>query len=480
MAKFLSPLSSADETKLQNEIIDYVDDPLGFVHFVFNWGEGDLIGETGPDTWQTLILELIGDKCLTVQEALQIAVRSGHGIGKTALIAWIILWFLSTRNHPQIVVTANTASQLETKTWRELAKWHKKALNTHWFEWTATKFYFKGSPETWFAAAIPWSKARAQAFAGTHEEHVLIIMDEASDIEDVIWETAEGAMTTPGAMWIAFGNPTQNTGRFSECFGKYRHRWITKEIDSRTAKKANQKQIQQWIDDYGEDSDFVRVRVKGQAPRAGSVQFIGHDIVTAAQVNRLQYEVYKHAPIVIGADPARFGDDQSVICVRQGLKIHEIVKFRGIDTMQFAAHIAAKHKEVRAKTIFVDVVGIGAGVVDRLRQLGYSPVEVNAGGKAQNAKIYYNIRAEMWGKMKDWLKSGGEIPYDTELAVDLTGVQYGYDSKERIQLERKEDMKSRGLASPDSAEAIAVTFAYPVMVQESGDKQSTASVAGFT
>lgn len=464
------------ELKLQEEMEQFVDDPLGFVNFVFDWGEGDLIGETGPDVWQTEILELIGKGCLTVEAALQIAVRSGHGIGKTTLIAWLIIWFLSTRPHAQVVVTANTAAQLDTKTWRELAKWHKRAINAHWFEWTATKFYCKASPETWFAAAIPWSKARAQSFAGTHENYVLMIFDEASEIEDIIWETAEGAMTTTGAIWVVFGNPTQNTGRFAECFGKYRHRWITREIDSRTAKKANQAQIKQWIEDYGDDSDFVRVRVKGQSPRAGSLQFIGNDLVDAAQIRPMAIANYSFAPKIIGCDVARFGDDQSVITVRQGLKVLSQIKYRGLDTMQYASHIAETCKKYAVESPFVDVGGIGAGVVDRLKQLKYKPIEVNFGAQALNHKLYFNLRAEMWGKMRDWLKYGS-IPQDNELRDDLIGPQYGFDAKERIQLEKKSGMKSRGVASPDCGDSLAITFAYPVALTGAGVATRPASAS---
>ena len=200
--------NASSPASLEEAIAEFMTDPLGFVNAVFPWGEGELVGESGPDTWQAGVLSDIGQQCLTLDHALQYAVASGHGVGKTALIAWIILWFMSTRPHPQIVVTANTKSQLQTKTWRELSRWHKRAINAHWFDWQATSFKYKAHPETWTANAIPWSANNSEAFAGTHEAHVLVIYDEASAIDDVIWEVTEGAMTTPGAMWIAFGNPT--------------------------------------------------------------------------------------------------------------------------------------------------------------------------------------------------------------------------------------------------------------------------------
>lgn len=442
----------------------FMNDPLGFVRSIFPWGKGALEGEDGPDEWQAQFLHDLGEATRDAKGTVQFATSSGHGVGKTALVAWIILWFLSTRPHPQVVTTANTNTQLTTKTWRELSKWHKLANNGGLFEWTATKFYLKLHPETWFASAIPWSAENSEAFAGTHEKHVLIIFDESSAIDDRIWEVASGAMTSPGAVWLVFGNPTRNNGRFKECFpgGKFAHRWITRTIDSRTAKKADKAQIEKWIADYGLDSDFVRIRALGEFPRASSNQFISEDLVTAAMARNYQSQFYDFAPLVFGVDVARYGDDKSVILIRQGMRVEEIKKFRELDLMKLVGLITENIKKYNPQNVFVDVVGIGAGVVDRLRQLGYREViEVNSGEKAIAEKDYMNLRAEMWGKMRDWLKTA-QLPPDEELKADLIGPEYGFDSKNRIQLERKADMKSRGLASPDIADALAMTFAVDV------------------
>ncbi len=458
------------EAELQEHIAGFVYDPLGFVLFAFPWGEpGELKDETGPDEWQTQVLHDIGRELEagSTLGALLIAVRSGHGIGKTALIAWLIIWFMSTRPNPQIPVTANTKEQLTSKTWRELAKWSRLAINSHWFKWTATKFSHVDCPETWFASAIPWSKERSEAFAGTHEKYVLMVYDEGSAIDDVIWEVSEGAMTTDGAMWVVFGNPTRNTGRFFECFNKYRHRWKTYEIDSRKAKKANQDQIKKWAEDYGEDSDFFRVRVKGQAPRQGVVQFIPSDLVERAATGPITPDQYSFAPKVLGVDVARFGDDQSVILKRQGLCARfPVRKFRGVDTMRLASLVAEEIAAWKPDAVMVDVVGIGAGVVDRLRQLGHDVIEVNAGAAATDDKTYHNKRVEMWGKLRDWLKAGGVIEDDAELKSDLTAPEYTFDAKERFVLESKDDLKARGMASPDSGDALALTFAENIVVIE--------------
>lgn len=464
----------SDELALVDWAASCFDDPLKFVQEAFAWDEGDLEGWTGPDEWQADILATIRDRLqagMGAQEAidgaLRIAVASGHGIGKSATAAFIILWAMSTREHLAGVVTANTGAQLQDKTWRELSVWHKRAINSHWFRWTATRFYQVDHAETWFVAAVPWSKERPEAFAGLHAQHVLILYDEASAIDDIIWETTEGATTTAGAIWVAFGNPTRNSGRFRECFGRFRHRWITRQIDSRTAKAANKAQLQQWIDDYGEDSDFVRIRVRGIFPRAGSNQFIASDVVEAAQ-DRVA-EVDKYAPLVLGVDIARFGDDQSVIRFRAGrdAQTFQPVKWRDRDTVFSARKVAEAITTYKPQAVFIDGGGVGGGVVDSLRAWGYRVIEVNFGEAASDPKQYANKRAEMYGDLREWLKTGS-IDGDKELRDDLIGPEYGFDKNGAIQLEKKEDMKKRGLASPDNGDALALTFAAPVPRLDSG------------
>jgi hypothetical protein len=289
----------------------------------------------------------------------------------------------------------------------------------------------------------------------------------------VIWDVAEGGMTDGEPMWFVFGNPTRNTGKFRECFGRFRHRWNNRQIDSRTAKMTNKAQLDEWVKDYGEDSDFVRVRVRGVFPRAGSMQFISGELAQDAASGFREESHGLYDPRVMGVDCARFGDDASVIYIRVGRDGRSIapIKLRGVDTMQLAAHVVELAATYRIDAIFVDGGGVGGGVVDRLRYLRQKVFEVQFGGKAdrsiqsqQAGIIYANKRAEMWGMMRDWLATGC-IPDDPELHADLTGVEYGYcfrDGKDAIILEKKEDMKKRGLASPDTADALALTFAYPV------------------
>lgn len=455
-------LQNPEEKALAEDIAGFYHDPLSYVRYAFPWGEpGPLEHETGPDQWQEEQLNRVGDTFLDDPDAvIREAVSSGHGIGKSAEVAWIILWAMSTRPDLAGVVTANTQAQLKTKTWRELAVWHKRAINAHWFKWTATRFYAVEAPEDWFIAAIPWSENTSEAFAGLHERHVLVIYDEASAIPDAIWEVSEGAMTTARAMWFCYGNPTRNSGRFRECFGKFAHRWQHQRIDSRHCKMTNKTELTQWVEDYGEDSDFVRVRVRGEFPRAGSLQFIPSDIVELARKRELQASVYFHMPVIIGVDVARFGDDESVICIRQGRKLLDQFSYRGLDTIQLSSRVIEKIREFQPQATFIDVGNTGGGVIDYLVELGYAICSVNFGSNPDNLEVYLNKRAEMWARMKAWLEENVDIPDDPALADELCGCEYGYTVRKfQIQLEKKEDMKKRGLSSPDRADALALTFA---------------------
>jgi hypothetical protein len=476
------------ETKLFAAVAACTRDPLRFVYMAFPWGDGELAAHPGPDDWQTEILIEVRDG-LPIGEAIRIAVASGHGPGKSALVSWLILWAISTCVDTRGVVTANTATQLHTKTWAELAKWHRLCICGYWFTLTATAIYSAdpAHEKTWRIDCISWSESRTEAFAGLHNQgkRIIVLVDEASAVPDIIWETTEGALTDKDTqiIWGVFGNPTRNTGRFRECFagGRFHHRWKARQIDSRTARLTNKEEIAEWVKDYGEDSDFVRVRVKGTFPRAGSMQFIAADLVVVAARPDADPPVTLYEALVMGVDVARFGDDKSVIRFRRGRDARTIspIKIRGRDTMQIAAKVAELNELYRPDAIFIDGGGPGGGVVDRCRYLRLPVTEVQFGAAPdrdqvgqEGAIVYANKRAEIWGTMKEWLR-GGVIDDDPELKADLTAVEYGYtmkDGRDAIILEKKEHMKKRGLASPDDGDALALTFAYPVGPSDHSDR----------
>jgi hypothetical protein len=294
---------------------------------------------------------------------------------------------------------------------------------------------------------------------------MMLIFDESSGVPDSIWSVASGFFTenTPNRFWLAFSNPRRNSGYFYECFNSKRDFWRNKIVDARSVEGTDKQVYQQIIDEYGPDSTQAHVEVYGEFPNAGDDQFIPASLVAEA-ASRPRWND-QSAPIVIGVDPARFGSDATVIAVRQGRDIIAIQRHRGDDTMTVVGHVIDAIQSYSPALVVIDEGGLGAGVVDRLKEQRYKIRGVNFGMRSSKPIMYGNKRAEMWGSMKEWLKTAS-IPNDRYLKGDLTGPMMKPDSKGAIFLESKKDMKSRGLASPDAADAIAVTFAFPVAHRE--------------
>ena len=465
------------ESQLIEEIGEFTHDPLGFVNFAYDWGEGELAESQGPREWQADVLREIGEHLANSETRhipLLIAIASGHGIGKSALVGMIIHWALSTCEETRVLVTANTGDQLDGKTVPEAKKWFRRAINTHWFICRSETFKIAEPKfaDTWRADFETWNLERTEAFAGLHNKgkRIIVIFDEASSVPDQIWEVTEGALTDEETeiIWLAFGNPTKNTGRFRECFGRYKHRWQTKQIDSRTVAGTNHELFSKWIEDWGEDSDFVRIRVRGEFPKAGSAQFIDSETVAAAR--KYKANGYESLPKVLSVDVARFGDDQTVIGWRQGRKAVILQKLRGKDADWVANRMCTLIDELKPDATVVDEDGVGGPVLDFIRARGYTRgvFGFHGGAEPQDQK-YFNKRAEAWGLMRDWLAGGAEIPDDPELDAHLTGVEYGFAKGKRnygsIQLEEKDSMKARGLDSPDCADMLAMTFGVPLAIR---------------
>jgi hypothetical protein len=456
------------ESAIVDDVASFVHDPAGFVRYAFPWGEDPLERYEGARVWQGEILEIIGAHLrnpLTRHQPLQIAVSSGHDIGKSALISMILCWGLSTHEDTKVIVTAGTKAQLDTKTVPEVQKWFRMAINADWWELFATSVRAK-DPElegSWRADFIPWSVARADAFQGLHnlDKRILIVFDEASAIDDKIWERTEGVTLDENTeiIWIAFGNPTKNSGRFRDCFGKFKHRWITRQIDSATVEGTNKAKIKAYEEDYGFDSDFYRVRVRGEFPRAGLNQFIPSDDV--AKCRKFKAVGWEDFPKILGVDVARFGDDQTVMMLRQGRKMSLLLKTRGLSTAQTTDRVVDFMEREHIDMTVVDADGIGATVYDQLIARGYGKKthQFHGGHPANRPNAYFNRRTEIWGNLRDALKAGIEIPDDPELEADLTGPEYGFSNQSQVQLEKKDDMKARGLSSPDLGDSAAMTYA---------------------
>lgn len=508
-----SPLSPKDEKQLMTEIWDprIADDPLAFVMFVFPWGkEGTpLANFKEPRKWQIRELRAIGEHVRKQQGKFQTfllkkgelektgldpieiekllepyapdvyksAKVSGRGIGKSSLVAWLILWMMSTRRGSSTIVTANTEDQLKSKTWAELGKWHTLSINSHWFErsalslrpadWytSALKNQLKVDTGYYYANAQLWSEENPDSFAGAHNmAGMLLIMDEASGIPAPIWKVSEGYFTEPivDRFWFVFSNGRRNTGTFFECFHKNREFWRREHIDGRDVEGTDKKVYGEIIAQHGADSDEARVEVYGQFPKQSDRQFIARGKVEDA-VNRELVEDHA-AGLIMGVDVARFGNDSSVVRFRQGRNGRVIppMKFKGLDNMELANQCAHLITKYNPDAVCIDA-GNGTGVIDRLREMGFKIHEVWFGAKSPPDKEEYaNFRTYMWGEMRDWL-GGGVIDNDTDLITDLTAPEYKFQgNSDKLRLETKEELKARGFSSPDNGDALACTFAVKV------------------
>lgn len=448
-------------------------DPNAWADVAYDWGNGDLADYAGPRAWQRDINSIIRDHLAnpaTRFQPLQIAVASGHGIGKSAQMGMLSNWAMSCWPDAKVVITANTETQLRTKTSPEVATWFRRSITSHWFDVNKMGIYARaaGHAETWRMDFVTWSEHNVEAFAGLHNKGriILLLFDEASAIADKVWETAEGALTDEDTViiWVAFGNPTRNSGRFRECFRRFRQFWVTRQIDSRTVEGTNKRYFERLLAQYGgdEDHDVFKYRVRGQFPSQSAMQFISADDVDAARSRHLRPEQYKFAPVIIGVDPAWTGDDKLEIMLRQGLYSKSLASIpRNDNDVHVANLIARLEEEHHADAVFIDA-GYGTGIKSAGDVMGRSWRLVWFAGKPIDPG-YVNKRAEMWGTMKRWLKEGGAIePADQELYDDLIGPETVPRLDGKILLEGKEDMKDRGLPSPNRGDALALTFAEPV------------------
>lgn len=467
------------DVRLADESARFYADPLGWVMWAFDWNYGELEGFMGPDDWQVESLIDIGNAVraggfngVVPVDPIRMATASGHGIGKSAFSSWVILWIMATRPYAKGIVTANTGDQLRTKTWGELGKWRSRCIVGHWFEYNNGKgsmnLYHKSWPESWRVDAQTCREENSEAFAGLHAANStpFYLFDEASAVPDKIWEVAEGGLTDGEPMFYVFGNPTRNVGKFNDCFTRQRHRWITRQIDSRTAKMTNKKLINQWLEDWGEDSDFFRVRVLGRFPKAGNTQFMPSDVVFDA-MKRGPGQYLGDDPLICGIDVARGGDDNCYISFRRGKDAKSETTYcitgeDSRDSMKVVSKLTMILNRHKPDVSFLDVTGIGGPIGDRLRQLGYHVIDIGFGHTADEKKLYYNKTAEMGARLREWLMRGGAIPDDSQLEIELTTRDFFHNDHDQLVLERKKDMKKRLGVSPDWADSLYLTFAQDV------------------
>lgn len=463
----------------------YRDNPYLFVQWAFPWGikGGPLENQTGPRAWQKRellnIAEHIKENKRLIAEGktpkvYKLAVASGRGIGKSALVSWITLWMLACHFSSTTLISANTDSQISDVTFGEVGKWlamsHVSFLFTQtqksidpapWYS-VLLKKELKRDTTYYYAKGRLWDADNPSAFAGPHSAvGMCLIFDEASGVPATIWTTAQGYFTdiNPYRFWFAFSNPRTGTGAFHDCFHTEGSDWNLRNISSLDVEGIDTSQLEQIIKKNGSDSDEARVEVFGLFPKSGDRQFISRQVVEEAARRELVNYRAKEEALIMGVDVARFGDDKSVIAFRAGRDARSIPAqiYSGLDNMALVAKIEQAVHVFNPDHICIDA-GAGAGVIDRLRQLGYKITEVHF-GSSPSEPHFFDLRTELYARIRDWLP-GGAIEDIQDLKSGLSNPEkelVGKESKEK--LESKEKMKKRGIKSPDHADALALTFA---------------------
>ncbi len=474
------------QASLESEITDICAasyaDPLGWVRVAFPWGQpGPLLAHREPRVWQCEVLDWLGGEIqargfdgLHAVDPIRFAISSGHGAGKGALCGMLTAFLMSTRRYAKGVVTANTSTQLQDKTWAAIQWWTSLCFTKHWFEVNTSIMYRIGERAAWKCSPQTCDPDNSEAFAGQHNlsSTSFYLNDEDSNVPESIHQVQEGGLTDGEPWYILLGNPTRRTGAFYDAvFGAKRHRWKSWVLDVRNVEGHNAQLIKEWAEDYGEDSDFFRVRVQGLPPNASDAQFIGYSLVKEAQARTVH--VLPDEPLVAGCDLAWGGTDWNIIRFRRGADARTIPPIRipgkltadpGVLTNRLADVLTSKYDGRTVAMLFLDSAGIAGPIAQRLRDLGHRNVtEVNFGADSPDPKRRY-YRDHMWAEMKAWLGTGA-IDTLPRLEIDLQGPGLRPDNKQRIWLESKEDMKKRGEHSPDDGDALALTFAQRVSLR---------------
>lgn len=432
-----------DTNSVKERLLHYMRDPVAFVRDVI---------EVEPTEQQHEVLASLTDN-------LPIAVRSGHGVGKTAVAAWTILWFLVLHPYARVPCTAPTDHQLKDILWPELKYWIERSRPLQQMvSWSKEKVSVIGWEDTWFAVARTASKP--ENLQGFHGRHILFVVDEASGVEQEIMEVVEGALTNEGAMLVMLGNPTRISGTFYQAFHRDRELYHAFHFDSQASPLVSDTYVQRVERKYGRDSDVFRVRVAGEFPRGEANTFIRLDMVEAAVSRRVRVA----GNWSIGVDPARFGDDESVIATRRGNHVFPLEGYHNADGWQLGAHVIARVKRIRAEgyekwiDVRVDETGIGASCIDYLRRMQRRyrirviPINFGWPGTAE----YYNCATTLWGILRERLPQM-HLPEDPELVSQLTTRTYAIHERDtRIVIQPKRDMKKQGLPSPDRGDAVAL------------------------
>ena len=450
------------DNPLTEFVLRYRDNPVLFVK--------EVLGAT-PYDYQEEFLNAISDG------ERKMSVRSGHGTGKSTSASWAMLWFLLLRFPNKVVVTAPTSSQLFDALFAELKRWINE-LPPHLQQLLTVK---SDRVELTSAASEAFISARTsraetpEALAGVHSENVLLVVDEASGVPEKVFEAAAGSMSGHSATTLLLSNPTRSSGTFYESQTRMSKSWWTRRWSCVDSPLVSDEFVEEMRERYGEESNAFRIRVLGEFPMADDDTIIPFHLAHSA--TQRDIEMTPDIRPIWGLDVARFGTDKTALCKRYGNVVTDIEAWQGLDLMQTVGRVMAEYEALpssqRPKEILVDSIGVGGGVVDRLRELGAPVRGINVGEAPAMGKTYMNLRSELWFKTKGWLEDRScKIPRDDQLVAELTGIRYAFTSSGKMKAESKDAMRKRGLKSPDLADALCLTMASDAVTALSGNNNN--------
>lgn len=415
-----------------------------------------VLGAT-PQAWQAKALDAIAAHD-------RVAIKSGHGVGKTAFESWVVLWWLMTHYPCKVAVTANSAHQLSDVLWTEIDRWARNMPPAFkdLLEFKSDKIALKGAPDS-FAVARTSRRENPESLAGFHSPHMLFVVEEASGVPNVIFETASGALSTPGAKILMCGNPTRSDGYFYDAFHGDRDKWNCVTVSCEEGEYVDPKFIEDMAAKYGSASNVFKVRVLGEFPTQSDDVLLPLHLVEDAVTRDV--EAGPTTPVVWGLDVARFGSDRSALAKRQGNVLIEPVKtWQNKDLMELAGIVLSEYDAVpysmRPQAIYIDAIGLGAGLADRLRELDMPAVGISVSETASLKDRFNRLRDELFWAAREWFEARDvKMPSDDTLIAELTGIRYKYLSTGKLKVESKDEMKRRGQRSPDVADAFVLSFA---------------------
>ena len=427
-----------------------------------------------PDDWQCELLEAVANP-----EIRRVTCRSGHGVGKSSAVAMAAIWHVLMRVPSKTVVTAPTSAQLFDACFAEMKNIAKrlKPPFDDLLEIKSDRIELKSSPESTFISCRTSRQEQPEALAGVHSPSTLLLADESSGIPESVFEAASGSMSGIHATTVLTGNPTRNTGFFYDTHNRLKENWYTMHVSCIDSKRVSDDFVNDMKNRYGEDSPAYHVRVLGNFPPSESDTVIPVSLIDHAMKNDIK--VHEDTVSIWALDVARQGNDSSVLCKRQGPVIHPLTVWNNLDLMQLSGAVKAEYDAVSSSKkpieIIVDSVGLGAGVLDRLRELGLPARGLNVSERSMQKETYINLRAELWFRCKAWLEGMDvKIPHDDRLWAELAAPRYHFTSSGKIQVESKEAMKKRGINSPDRADAVCLSLANEMTTMAYGTSSSGA------